>query len=166
MRKITTTVHKHPRHSPILPALIAMRLPFSLELKSSLHAALPFTNRSSNPGATITLSLNYINNIYVASKHQKNSRMNVLGNINMPLLHDCTMMHFTDLATYYFLLQMLYLYLVHTQSSRISTVIWYLFSSSPLSARLQFRPFTQYDLLTNDLLLPQRSHGIPICPKH
>lgn len=92
--------------------------------------------------------------------------MKVLANINMPLLHECTVMHFIDLVTYYFLLQMLYLYLVHTQLSSISTVIWYLFSSSPLSVRLQFRPFTQYDLLSNDLLLPQRSHGIPICPEH
>lgn len=84
----------------------------------------------------------------------------------MPLVHDCAMMPFIDLVTRYFLLQMLYCHLVDTQSPGISTVVWYLFSPSPLSMRLQFRPFTLYDLLTNDLLLPQRSHGIPICPKH
>lgn len=29
-----------------------------------------------------------------------------------------------------------------------------------------FNQTFQYNLLTNDLLLPQRSHDIPICPKH
>lgn len=71
------------------------------------------------------------------SQHQKHCRIKVLGTINMPLLHNCMMIHFIDLVTYHFPLQMLYLYWVHAQASRISPVIWYLFPSSPLSGRLQ-----------------------------
>lgn len=91
-----------------------------------LHGLLP-------TGAPVTLHLNTVNiqDGNLVSQHQKHGIIKVVGTINVPPLHDCRMMHFIDLVTYHFPLQMLYLYWVPTQASRISLVIWYLFPSSP-----------------------------------
>lgn len=158
MRKKATTVHSHPRHSSILPALPVPKFLFNSELKSSLYLPNGRLPMSPNPGAIITLGLNYINysqDENAASKHQKNGRIRAPGNNNVPVLHGCTMVHIIDLITYYFLLQMLYLYLVH--------MVFVKFSPTKCEASAQTSHSVQF---TNNLLLPQNSHGIPIRPKY
>lgn len=96
-------------------------------------------------------------------QHQEHGRTKVAGTIHVPLawLHDAA--RYWSAHSAFSSADAPALWSPH-QASRISHSSGT--CSLPPHRAGGFNQTFQYNLLTNDLLLPQRSHGIPIWPKH